>query len=129
MLTLKRIAYTDTETAGALILDGFPFLLTLEDPWRDNARFVSCIPKGNYVCKRMISPKFGETFTVIGVPDRDFIRFHWGCTHLDTEGCILTGKKFGKLDGLNAILESKAAFGMFMAKLAGINQINLLVRG
>lgn len=127
MLTLKRVSYTKTETFGVLLWKVVPFVVTLEDAWRENQPFVSCIPRGNFVCERIISPKFGETFTVLGVPGRDLVRFHWGCTHLDTEGCILTGKEYGPVNGLDGILESKAAFALFMSKLKGINRFNLLV--
>ncbi|TAL13952.1 hypothetical protein EPN95_04665 [Patescibacteria group bacterium] len=129
MFTLKRILYAPTETFGALICDGVPFLLSLEDPWKDNEPHISCIPKGNYVCKRIISPKFGETFEIMDVPGREHILFHAGNTHEATEGCILTGLSFGKVGGVNGILSSKKAFSVFMARLKGIKQFNLLVTG
>lgn len=127
MLTLKRVSHTQTETFGVLLWSDVPFAVTLEDPWRENQPFVSCIPKGNYVCKRKISPKFGETFEITSVPGRSHVLFHAGNTHKDTEGCVLLGKEFGPVNGLNGILEPKPAFDLFMAKLKGINQFNLII--
>lgn len=129
MMTLKRIAYTETETAGALIIDGFPFLVTLEDPWKENQPFVSCIPPGNYQCQRVVSPKFGPTFEVTGVPGRSHILFHSGNSHLDTQGCILLGKSFERIGAVNAIVGGRKAFPELLERLKGIDRVQLLVTG
>ena len=42
-------------------------LCTLENPWLDNEPYVSCIPKGNYKCHRVDSPRYGDTFQVMNV--------------------------------------------------------------
>jgi len=55
-----------------------PFALTLEREWHLNERNISCIPAGNYQCKRVQSPKFGNTFEVKDVPHRSHILFHKG---------------------------------------------------
>lgn len=123
MLTLKRVSNTETETFGVLLWSGVPFAVTLEDAWRENQPFVSCIPRGNYICERTVSPKFGETFEITGVPGRSHVLFHAGNTHKDTAGCVLVGHSFG----LYGILEGKPAFALFMAKLKGINKFNLLI--
>lgn len=127
MMILKRVSSTEAETFGVLLLGGVPFAVTLEDAWRENQPFVSCIPRGNYVCERTISPRFGETFEITGVPGRSHVLFHSGNTHKDTEGCVLIGKEFGPINGLDGILEGKPAFALFMAKLKGINKFNLLI--
>lgn len=127
MLTLKRVAYTESETFGVLIRDGVPFAVTLEEAWRENRPSVSCIPNGNYQCKRIISPKFGETFEVAAVPGRTHILFHVGNTHRDTEGCILVAQYFERIGEMNAVLGSRQAFPAFMERLRGINLFNLLI--
>lgn len=129
MITLKRISQTDTETAGALIENGFPIFVTLEPPWKENQSDLSCIPKGNYRCKRIISAKFGETFEITGVPGRSSILFHGGNSHKDTHGCILIGKWFEKVGGQNGVLNSRIAFKEFLDHLRGINEFELLVTG
>lgn len=126
---LKRISYNDTETAGALVMDGFPIALTLERPWKENESDISCIPTGNYTCQRVISPKFGETFEITGVPGRSNILFHSGNTDLDTHGCVLLGSSFGQLNGFNAVLSSKPAFAEFMRRMDGLSTFQLLVTG
>lgn len=126
-LRLKRVSYTEAETFGVLLEDDVPICVTLEDPWRNNERDVSCIPIGSYLCKRKVSPKFGETFEVTGVPSRDHILFHAGNTHLDTHGCILTGVSFGRFSGRNGVVSSRLAFSELLERLKGVQEFQLII--
>ncbi len=77
---------------------------TLELPWKDNQRNISCIPEGTYpFIKRRAGTfyeryrqRWGHEFTIqVGdVPDRDFILVHIGNYLVDTRGCILVGNRF-----------------------------------
>lgn len=107
--------------------DDLPFCVTLERPWRDNRRNVSCIPSGTYVCKRIISPKFGETFEVTDVVDRSHILFHKGNLAEDTHGCIIVGELFDPLEGEHAVLSSGKAFREFRHILDGEYQFTLVI--
>ncbi len=126
-LILKRIASNDGGTFGVLVSDGTPFALTLEDPWRDNQKNASCIPDNIYACRRTVSPKFGETFEVTGVPDRSHILLHTGNTEEDTHGCILVGESFGRLNGRPAVLSSKDGFRELMEVLRGVDGFELKI--
>ena len=127
-ITLIRSWLDADRTMGILMDEDGPFALTLEDPWKDNQVNISCIPAGKYLCKRVLSAKFGDTFTVKDVPDRKYIRFHKGNTEDDTHGCILIGEEFGILDDQPAILNSGKGFKEFMDKLLGINDFLLNIR-
>ena len=65
---------------------------SIELPWRDNKRRVSCIPEGNYKCVPHKSPHLGRTFHVIDVPGRDGILIHVANyvagKKIDLLGCI-----------------------------------------
>lgn len=100
-------------------------LFTLENPWRDNRKWASCIPKGRYVCKRKNSPRFGETFEVMNVPGRTHIVFHWGNWERDTLGCILVGRA---TDYKKMITHSRLAFGDFMGHLENVGEFELEIR-
>ena len=117
-LCLTRVSYTKHGTFGVLLDKGIPFCVTLERPWLDNRRNVSCIPFGIYTCKRIISPKFGDTFEVLNVPGRSHILFHKGNLQEDTHGCILVGEYFDPLNNEPAILASGKAFQEFRARTA-----------
>jgi hypothetical protein len=112
-------------TVGVLFMEDTPLCVTIERAWRDNRRNISCIPEGRYKCRRVVSPRFGTTFEVIGVPGRSNILFHAGNTAGDSRGCILLGEKFGKLKGRTAVLNSKKMFNKFMEVLRDIDSIYL----
>jgi hypothetical protein len=60
------------------------------------------------------SPTFGPTFEVADVPGRTAILFHRGNVVRDTRGCILLGRRFGRLGAERAVLDSRAAFDEFL---------------
>ena len=82
---------------------------TLELPWRDNKRSVSCIPAGGYEAVKYFSPSRGDCFLVKKVPGRSAILIHSGNYNRDTRGCILPGSGFADIDkdGLTDVIESK----------------------
>lgn len=126
-LTIKRVSTNNDGTYGVIIQNTTPFALTLEESWKENKRDISCIPAGEYICKRVNSPRFGDTFGIVNVEGRSNILFHWGNTEKDTKGCILVGEEFGYLKTLDddtkkielqpAVLSSRKGFHEFMQKL------------
>jgi hypothetical protein len=118
-LILKRQSTFEDGTFGVL-LDGVrPFAVTLERQWLDNKKNESCIPEGEYVCRRVISPRFGETFEVTDVPNRTYILFHKGNIEEHSRGCILIGEQFESLNGKTAVLRSGKGYNEFMDRLKG----------
>ena len=125
-LILKRVAYTEKGTFGVLIDNiGIPFAVTLERPWLRNKKMVSCIPEDTYVCKRVDSPKFGNTFEVTNVIGRSHILFHKGNLDDDSHGCILVGEQFGTLKKEPGILASKAGFSEFLTLLEDVDTFTI----
>ena len=114
-------------TFGTLSNDEFT-CFTLERPDKNNAPDISCIPVGVYTCKRVNSPKFGDTFQVMDVPNRDHILIHSGNTVEDVHGCIELGMKQGVLNGEFAVLNSKVAFQKFMEQNIGYDEFTLVVK-
>lgn len=100
-------------TFGVLKIDKQVFCFTLEPADLENKKNVSSIPAQQYICKKINSPKFGVTFQVMDVPDRDHVLFHPGNRIEDTEGCILLGQYKGKLGQDRAVLNSGATFKEF----------------
>lgn len=118
MLTarLKRVSTHPIQgTFGVLVVGAQPICATLEPYKRDNAKSLSCIPTGQYICHRVISPKFGDTFEVTDVQGRSHILFHKGNRDHDSSGCILVGEEFGFLGNDWAVLSSGRAFDEFMS--------------
>ena len=94
-LLILRETFTDNSTIGELFLNGEKMCDTLELPYRDNQRSISCIPTGEYKV-RLRYPRESATrdylhLLVQDVKDRSYILFHRGNSAKDTRGCILVG--------------------------------------
>jgi len=98
---------------------------TLELPYRDNERNVSCIPEGFYDVVPRQSPKYGNHLHVTGVEGRSLILFHYAnyvgsdnprTGSSDLRGCIAVGERFGDItgDGIVEILNSKKTMKALM---------------
>jgi hypothetical protein len=118
-VTLLRVGQSERGTFGVLRYGPVPFALTLEEPWRNNEVGVSCIPPGRYVCQRVRSPKFGDTFEVTQVPDRTHILFHKGNTLDDTQGCILVAEEFSGTFDKPRVVSSQRGFSELLALVDG----------
>jgi len=128
-IDLVRVGSSAAGTFGVLRRGQVPFALTLERPWQDNQANVSCIPPSEYVCKRARSPRFGETFEVMGVDRRSHILFHKGNTIGDTQGCILVGEEFSVDDNGTPVLAASArGYGEFMGILKGYDEFVLRIQ-
>jgi hypothetical protein len=138
ILQLKRIASDNDGTYGVLLEGTKPLMLTLEESWHSNEKEISCIPTGRYLCKRVNSPHFGNTFEVTDVKDREHILFHSGNHEGHTKGCILLGLQYGELQAIDddtgkveeqtSVLHSKAAFSIFMSKLKDNEEFEIWIR-
>lgn len=122
---LLRVAKIEDGTFGVLKDGEIPFCLTVERPWLNNERGKSCIPVGTYICRRVNSPKFGNTFEICDVPNRSAILFHKGNLYIDSHGCVVVGEQFEPLGDKNAVLASGKAFAEFLQRTEGINEFNL----
>ena len=83
-------------------------LYTLERPWLDNQRGVSCIPAGLYLCIPDYAGKF-QNWVFDYVPDRDNIEWHRGNFVRDSNGCVLVGMTCQSLPDRLAVFNSKKA--------------------
>ena len=120
-LTLTRWGSTPHGTFGAMDVDGLT-LYTVERPWLDNRRNISCIPAGKYPLRSRKYYRGGyDAIEVTEVPGRSLILFHRGNTMSNSQGCILPGMDLGYLNpggihegGLWAVMQSAAAFAHLM---------------
>lgn len=131
-LTLIRVAYTEFGTFGVLKDENIPFCVTLEREWKDNKVGESCIPTGDYVCKRVKSPKFGDTFEITNVSNRTSILFHSGNIDDDSHGCVLVGEMFEPIGSESGILNPVQALGHafkeFLSRLSKVNEFFLTIK-
>ena len=116
-LLLIRDTFTDKSVLGKLYCNSEFIAHTLELPWKDNKKSISCIPKGNYKCSvryRNQSAVYDYVHLLVeGVPNRSYILFHRGNYPSDTKGCILTGTHRALVP--DKIFESKIAHTYLMS--------------
>ena len=87
-LTLIR-SYYPHGTNGQLYLGNEMLCATIELPWKENRRQVSCIPEGRYELKRRYSERFGEHLLVMRVTGRSYILIHaFNNALAESKGCI-----------------------------------------
>lgn len=107
ILFLTRTYFPDG-TNGKLKCDGEFICYTIELPWKNNEKRVSCIPEGKYFIRKRYSPKFKWHLEVIDVENRNFILFHPANNALkELNGCIAP---VTKLSGPGLGLMSRKAF-------------------
>lgn len=109
MIILERICDHSNEPAmgcvGEIYVEGEFFCNTIEQPWRDNRRFVSCVPAGEYTLERFVSDKYGEVVALVnhdlgvysrkheaGDGDRYACLIHAANWSSQLQGCIAPGK-------------------------------------
>lgn len=123
--------YRETQTEGELKIyeEELGELLfsckTLELPYRDNERNVSCIPEGVYRVVYRYSKKYKHHLHITGVDGRSLILIHHGNyvgspnpkTGLpDIRGCVLVGKDHVDItgDGIKEVTSSKVTMRKLM---------------
>lgn len=107
VLELTR-TYFPEGTNGILKCEGKVVCKTIELPWKNNVRRVSCIPEGKYFIKKRYSSKFGWHMEIIGIENRTLILLHPANNALkELNGCIAP---VTKLSGPGLGLLSRKAF-------------------
>lgn len=102
-LLLERFSDSGTQTIGRFfVLDSEDFSQfdcpSLELPWKDNQRNVSCIPIGTYQMIKHDSPKFGKCFWLQHVEERSEILIHGANFYTDLRGCMAPGLTLSDLN-------------------------------
>lgn len=105
---LERVYLKDRTLGSIKDTLGNVIAKTLELPWKDNERSVSCIPEGAY---RVIQqpPKEDRPypyFRLPEVPGRSGILIHRGINPSHSKGCILVGSRFAEENTAEPILQS-----------------------
>lgn len=92
---LKRTIKSEVETLGEFTVMNSGRTIftckTLELPWKNNERNVSCIPEGTYKVQKRFNETYQNHFHVMDVKDRSWILIRSGNYYSDLRGCIFVG--------------------------------------
>lgn len=99
---IVRNIMTDKQVLGNLfVFDSTKVIFqckTLELPWNNNERQISCIPQGVYTVEKYSSMKYPIAFHIKNVPNRDAILQHNGNYTHQILGCQLVGDSHTDID-------------------------------
>ena len=129
-LLIIRDTFTKESAIGRLFINGESFCDTLENPWLDNQRNISCIPEGQYKVRLRLARESATRdylhLLVQDVPNRKWILVHIGNYPSQTQGCILVGN--GREQ--DAVNNSRLAMDLVIKEILNLDgeNINLIIK-
>lgn len=129
-LLLIRDTFSNNSTIGELFINGERMCDTLENPFINNERNISCIPEGEYKVRLRLARESATRdylhLLVQDVPNRDWILFHRGNTSKDTSGCILVGLNTKQ----DVVYNSTLAMDLLIKEILNLGgeNINLIIK-
>jgi hypothetical protein len=129
--------YAATNTSGLVTHNSNYVCQTLELPWLNNQKNISCICEGVFQLKKRFTKKRGWHIWVTNVPNRDMILVHLGNDldnkdgdkKIDSLGCICPNEKIemvkGRYEGVNSRDGLKAFNDLVFALLDAGNEVYL----
>lgn len=115
MLILKRWCKSDEMGVfGTIYHDGEPVCVTVEQPWRNNLPFHSCVPAGQYQLVPFNGSKYKDTFALYA-PELDVhitkqttgryaCVIHSANMAEQLQGCIAPGRQLSAMQGKDGAL-------------------------
>ena len=129
-LLILRDTFSEFSTVGELFLNDEFMCDTLENPYINNERNISCIPEGQYSVRLRTARESNSRdylhLLVQDVPNRDYILFHIGNSANDASGCILLG--IGRKQEF--VSNSRLAMELLMKEILNLGgeKINLIIK-
>jgi len=139
---MKRIVlerFCDSEDMGVfgrILIDGQHLCYTVEQPWRDNTPYKSCVPAGDYDLVAYTSPKYGKTFALqnhaldVGVFEGSAKRFacliHSANLASQLQGCIAAGEKLHHLHEEWSVGMSRRATDALLHRIKNGDQLSII---
>ncbi|MBL0012564.1 MAG: hypothetical protein IPP30_02055 [Flavobacterium sp.] len=116
VLILTRKYFLDG-TNGKLECEGKFLCYTIQLPWKENEKRISCIPEGEYFLRKRYSKKFDWHLELVAVENRKLILMHPANNALqELNGCIAP---VTKLSGPGLGLQSRKAFAKLKSLVYG----------
>lgn len=128
-IKVQRIKDNGNQTTGTMSAGEFS-CATLELPWKDNNRGISCIPKGLYNWIKVVATAAipYPHILILSVANRDGVCIHRANYVRQLKGCIAVGEKHIDIDGNGEldVTNSTKTFESLMAILPENGTIEIL---
>ena len=129
-LLLIRDTFSKESTIGELFINGERICDTLENPWKDNQRNISCIPEGEYPVRLRLARESASRdylhLLIQDVPNREWVLVHIGNFPSQTKGCVLVGLGTQQ----NVVNNSRLAMDLLIKEILNLGgeNINLIIK-
>ncbi len=122
--------YFPNGTNGDFLYNSKRVCSSIELPWLDNKKQVSCIPEGRYELRKRYNPRFGHHLLVINVPNRSYILIHAANDALkEIKGCIApVSLCSGEGKGSNSRLALNRLVAMVYPELEKGNKVFITIK-
>lgn len=127
MIKIERVSNLPTGVFGRVMENGKQIAFSIEQPWRGNKPFRSCIPAGEYVLTPFDGSKYKDTFAFyntdlnVHITNQEFGRYacviHSANTADELQGCMAFGKDLTVINGKWGVNYSKATTLMILDKI------------
>lgn len=146
-ISLFRFSENADTTFGVLVdaATNVPICNLIENAWKNNTPYQSCVPAGSYICRRISSTKVkdyngGMSYRLdmewankLYSANRSAIDIHLINTHVDTEGCLGPVLSFARIwvksqhSFVQGGANSAEAFVKLMDHLDGADEFELII--
>lgn len=122
--------YFPNGTNGEILYQNKRVCSSIELPWFDNKKRVSCIPEGRYELTKRYSQRFGWHLLVNNVVNRDYILIHaYNDAVKESKGCIApVSLCTGEGKGINARLSLKKLLVITYPELEKGNKVFITIK-
>ena len=111
---------------GVIFFNGVRICDSIELPWRNNLRGISCIPEGSYTISKRRSRKYGSHLWIRNVPGRELILIHPANNALkELRGCIAP---VSEITGPGMGISSRKAMRKLLELVQKEKEIHLIIR-
>ena len=111
---------------GVIFFNGVRICDSIELPWRNNLRGISCIPEGSYSISKRRSRKYGPHLWIRNVPGRELILIHPANNALqELRGCIAP---VSEITGPGTGILSRKAMRKLLELVRKEKEIQLIIR-
>ena len=112
---------------GVIFFNGVRICDSIELPWCNNQRGISCIPEGSYSISQRRSRKYGPHLWIRNVPGRELILIHPANNALkELKGCIAP---VSEITGLGMGISSRKAMRKLFEVVRKEREIWLEIKG
>ena len=111
---------------GVIFFNGVRICYSIELPWRNNVRGISCIPEGSYTISKRRSRKYGPHLWIRNVPGRELILIHPANNAIkELRGCIAP---VSEITGPGTGILSRKAMRKLLELVRKEKEIQLIIR-